>query len=40
MVFRIAGAGPFVEGATRLGYVNWTPSNAEVAAYADGPTPG
>jgi pimeloyl-ACP methyl ester carboxylesterase len=33
MVFRVAGAGPFVEGAIRLGYVNYTPSYAEVADY-------
>ena len=33
MVFRIAGAAPFVEGAIRLGYVNYTPSDAEVADY-------
>jgi pimeloyl-ACP methyl ester carboxylesterase len=33
MVFRIAGAGAFVEGANRLAYVNYTPSHAEVADY-------
>jgi pimeloyl-ACP methyl ester carboxylesterase len=32
-IFRIAGAGAFVEGANRLAYVNYTPSNAEVADY-------
>jgi pimeloyl-ACP methyl ester carboxylesterase len=33
MVFRIAGAGAFVEGGNRLAYVNYRPSNAEVADY-------
>jgi pimeloyl-ACP methyl ester carboxylesterase len=33
IIFRIAGAGAFVEGANRLAYVNYTPSNAEVADY-------
>jgi pimeloyl-ACP methyl ester carboxylesterase len=32
-IFRIAGAGAFVEGANRLAYVNYEPSNAEVADY-------
>jgi pimeloyl-ACP methyl ester carboxylesterase len=33
MVFRIAGAGAFVEGANRLAYVHYRPSNQEVADY-------
>jgi pimeloyl-ACP methyl ester carboxylesterase len=33
MIFRIAGSGAFVEGANRLAYVNYEPSNAEVADY-------
>jgi len=33
MVFRIAGAGAFVEGGNRLAYVNYRPSNEEVADY-------
>ena len=33
MVFRIAGAGAFVEGGNRLAYVNYQPSNEEVADY-------
>ena len=32
-VFKVAGAGAFVEGANRLAYVNYTPSDAEVADY-------
>ena len=32
-VFRVGGAGPFVEGANRLAYVNYTPSHDEVADY-------
>lgn len=32
-IFRIAGSGAFVEGANRLAYVNYEPSNAEVADY-------
>jgi pimeloyl-ACP methyl ester carboxylesterase len=32
-IFRIAGAGAFVEGANRLAYVNYEPSHAEVADY-------
>jgi pimeloyl-ACP methyl ester carboxylesterase len=32
-IFKIAGAGAFVEGANRLAYVNYDPSNAEVADY-------
>jgi pimeloyl-ACP methyl ester carboxylesterase len=33
MVFRVAGAGAFVAGANKLAYVNYAPSNAEVADY-------
>ena len=33
MVFRVAGAGAFVEGGNRLAYVNYRPSNEEVADY-------
>jgi pimeloyl-ACP methyl ester carboxylesterase len=33
MIFRTTGAGAFVEGACRLAYVNYTPSNAEVTDY-------
>jgi pimeloyl-ACP methyl ester carboxylesterase len=32
-IFRIAGSGAFVEGAIRLAYVNYEPSNAEIADY-------
>jgi pimeloyl-ACP methyl ester carboxylesterase len=32
-IFRIAGSGAFVEGANRLAYINYEPSNAEVADY-------
>ncbi len=33
LIFRVAGAGAFVEGGNRLAYVNYVPSNAEVADY-------
>jgi pimeloyl-ACP methyl ester carboxylesterase len=35
MIFRITGSGAFVEGANRLAYVNYTPSDAEVADYVE-----
>lgn len=33
MMFRITGAGAFVDGGNHLAYVNYEPSNAEVADY-------
>lgn len=33
MVFRVTGSGAFVGGGNKLAYVNYTPSNAEVADY-------
>lgn len=35
LVFRIAGAGAFVEAANRIGYVNYVPNAEEIADYVD-----